>query len=155
VRPRQISQALNSFLAFDTRAGRGKDPKAATERQLAALRDVLDGFRKSFEYVQDYIGIYGLRMWQEEFTRVVAFNTEQESNKYLRVRVLPDASVHQSRTIPIPLMTQVRDTAARHSHQQRRVHAPLPLLLCAGAPGGYEWCADLHGPARRRVHNPV
>ena len=40
---------------------------------------MLDGFRKSFEYVQDYIGIYGLRIWQEEFTRIIEFNTEQAS----------------------------------------------------------------------------
>jgi hypothetical protein len=64
-------------------------------------------------YVQDYIGIYGLRMWQEEFSRVVAFNTEQEANKFARVRVLPDASVHQSRAIPIPLFTQVRTPICR------------------------------------------
>ena len=99
----QISRALHSVLVFDTRSGRGRDPRASLEGALATLRDVLGGFRKSFEYVQDYIGIYGLKMWQEEYTRIVGFNTEQECNKFLRRRVLPDASRFQSAAIPLPL----------------------------------------------------
>jgi WASH complex subunit strumpellin len=99
----QISRALHVSLVFDTRVARGKDPKVNMEAQLTTLRNVLVGFRKSFEYVQDYIGIYGLRMWQEEFTRIIAFNTEQECNKFLRRRILPDASEYQSTAIPIPL----------------------------------------------------
>jgi len=26
----------------------------------------MDGFRRSFEYIQDYVNIYGLKIWQEE-----------------------------------------------------------------------------------------
>jgi WASH complex subunit strumpellin len=66
----QISRALHACLVFDTKGGRGRDPKANLEAQLSLLRDVLDGFKRSFEYAQDYIGIYGLRMWQEEVREV-------------------------------------------------------------------------------------
>ena len=99
----QISRSFHLCLAFDLRPARGKDPKAAVEGALQLLRDQLAGVRNSFEYVQDYIAMYGLRMWQEQFQRIVAFNTEQEANKFSRRRVLPEASAHQSRAIPLPL----------------------------------------------------
>jgi WASH complex subunit strumpellin len=99
----QISRSFHVCLSFDLRPVRGKDPKAAVEGALQLLRDQLAGVRNSFEYVQDYVAMYGLRMWQEQLLRVVAFNTEQEANKFLRRRVLPEASVHQSRAIPLPL----------------------------------------------------
>jgi WASH complex subunit strumpellin len=102
----QISRALHSCLAFDTRGGRGRDPKAVVESAITTLREMLEGFRKSFEYVQDYIGVYGLRMWQEEFTRIIGFNTEAEANRYVRKKVLPEQSKYQSRAIPLPLFTR-------------------------------------------------
>lgn len=128
----QISRALHAVLVFDTRAGRGRDPRAALEGALRALRDVLGGFRKSFEYVQDYIGIYGLKMWQEEYTRIVAFNTEQECNKFLRRRILPDASRFQSAAIPLPLFLRppAGDTSGAITFMGRLVDA----LLCLTDP---------------------
>lgn len=125
----QTSRALHSLLVFDTRLGRGRDPKVAIEGQLSTLRDVLGGFRKSFEYVQDYIGIYGLKMWQEEFTRIVRFNTEQEANKYLRRRILPDASIYQSSAIPVPLYLKPPpgDTSGAITCMGRLVDALLVL----------------------------
>jgi WASH complex subunit strumpellin len=34
----------------------------------------LEGYRRSFEYIQDYVNIYGLRVWQEETARIVSYN---------------------------------------------------------------------------------
>lgn len=31
----------------------------------------MDGHKRSFEYIQDYIQIYGLKIWQEELTRII------------------------------------------------------------------------------------
>ena len=47
----------------------------------------MDGFRRSFEYIQDYINIYGLKIWQEEVSRIINYNVEQECNSFLRERV--------------------------------------------------------------------
>ncbi len=44
----------------------------------------MDGFRRSFEYVQDYVGMYGLKIWQEEVSRIINYNVEQESNSFLK-----------------------------------------------------------------------
>lgn len=48
----------------------------------------MDGFRRSFEYIQDYINIYGLKIWQEEVSRIINYNVEQECNSFLREKVL-------------------------------------------------------------------
>ena len=34
--------------------------------KLHALAEQMSGFRRSFEYIQDYVNIYGLKIWQEE-----------------------------------------------------------------------------------------
>lgn len=71
---------------------------------LAVAKQRLDGLRASFEYIQDFIGIKGLRVWQEEVSRAYLFYAEQEANRFVRKRVTPDASRHQSAAAPIPLL---------------------------------------------------
>lgn len=34
--------------------------------KLQALSMVMDGYRKSFQYIQDYININSLKIWHEE-----------------------------------------------------------------------------------------
>lgn len=38
----------------------------------------MDGFGRSVEYIQDYVDMAGLKMWQEELGRIVNCNIEQE-----------------------------------------------------------------------------
>lgn len=47
----------------------------------------MDGFYRSFEYIQDYVSIYGLKIWQEEVSRIINYNVEQECNSFLRAKV--------------------------------------------------------------------
>ena len=53
-----------------------------------ALAERMSGFRRSFEYIQDYVNIYGLKIWQEEVSRIINYNVEQECNSFLRTKVL-------------------------------------------------------------------
>lgn len=62
----------------------------------------MDGYRRSFEYIQDYIGMFGLKIWQEELSRVISYNVEQETNSFIRNKVAEWQSVHQSKAVPIP-----------------------------------------------------
>ncbi|OQV24357.1 WASH complex subunit strumpellin [Hypsibius exemplaris] len=71
-------------------------------QRLEILGAKMDGFRRSFEYIQDYIEIYGLKIWQEETSRIINFSVEQECNVFLRNKIPEWESVYQSRTIPIP-----------------------------------------------------
>ena len=55
--------------------------------KLEGLGDRMNGFRVSFEYIQDYVNIYGLKIWQEEVSRIINYNVEQECNSFLRTKV--------------------------------------------------------------------
>ena len=57
------------------------------EVKLKELGGKMDGFRRSFEFIQDYINIYGLKIWQEEVSRIINYNGQQECNSFLREKV--------------------------------------------------------------------
>lgn len=100
---RKISQALNHFLQFGAPDGRGGGRSDMAAR-LQKLQQTLDGYKRSFEYIQDYVNLHGLKIWQEEFSRIVKFNVEQECNKFLQAQVDPKTSAYQDKNIPIPLL---------------------------------------------------
>jgi WASH complex subunit strumpellin len=77
--------------------------------RVSSLSAQLDGLKRSIEYLQDYIGIAGLQMYQQELSRVINYNTEQESNQYLKKKVFDSASRYQSREVPIPRLTSIND----------------------------------------------
>ncbi|CAH0381661.1 unnamed protein product [Bemisia tabaci] len=92
-----IAHALHTGIIFS--------PKSKAEeliKKLEALGDIMDGYRRSFEYIQDYIGMFGLKIWQEELSRVISYNVEQETNSFIRNKVAEWQSVHQSKAVPIP-----------------------------------------------------
>ncbi len=55
--------------------------------KLDVLGAKMDGFVRSFEYIQDYVDIHGLKIWQEEVSRIINYNMEQECNSFLRTKV--------------------------------------------------------------------
>lgn len=75
--------------------------------KLKQLSETMDGYRRSFEYIQDYIGIYGLKIWQEELCRIIGYNVELECNSFLRNKLQPWQSSHQTDAIPIPVFPQM------------------------------------------------
>ena len=78
-----------------------KSPQLSFEDKLDKLSARLKGMKESFEYVQDYMNVFGLQLWQEEFSRLINFNVEMECNAYLTKKVLPWQSRYQSYAIPI------------------------------------------------------
>jgi len=67
----RVASSLNEILVFP------KDRIEELERSLQSLAVTLDGYCRSFQYIQDYIRLQGLQVWQEEFMRIVNFNVEQ------------------------------------------------------------------------------
>ncbi|WAR23300.1 WASC5-like protein [Mya arenaria] len=101
----QVARALHATLRFN--------PKAKTSElmpRLHHLGEQMEGFRRSFEYIQDYVNIYGLKIWQEEVSRIVNYNVEQECNSFLRTKVQDWESLYQSIAIPIPRFKQVDES---------------------------------------------
>ena len=98
---RQVSQAMHSTIDFSASAN-GGDLTEAFERAMGQLSGQMKGFRRSIEYIQDYVDMAGLKMWQEEVARIINYNIEQECNLYLKKKVLDVNSKYQSKVIPIP-----------------------------------------------------
>ena len=69
--------------------------------QLQKLQRHLAGFRRSFEYVQDYLGMYGLKIWQEEFSRIVNYYVEEECNAFLKKKQFWWDSKYYNEAVPI------------------------------------------------------
>jgi WASH complex subunit strumpellin len=96
---RQVSYALYSSLSFKNMT------REEINKNLSHLANTLDGIKRSIEYLQDYIGIAGLKIFQEEFGRVINYNAEQEANRYLKRKIFDSVSRYQSREVPIPRFT--------------------------------------------------
>ncbi|XP_060520959.1 WASH complex subunit 5 [Cylas formicarius] len=93
-----ISLAIHNELTFCQ-----KSKPDELEIKLKSLGRIMAGYKRSFEYIQDYININGLKIWQEEVTRLINYNVEQECNGFLRNKVHAWQSVYQSRYVPIPI----------------------------------------------------
>jgi len=93
----RIASSIHNILIFN--------PKSKVNElypKLAQLLKTMSGFKRSFEYIQDYVNIYGLKIWQEEIMRIINYNVEQECNSFLRQKVQDYESIYQSKNIPIP-----------------------------------------------------
>ncbi|XP_052892416.1 WASH complex subunit 5 [Anopheles moucheti] len=52
--------------------------------KLDSLHKIIHGYRRSFEYVQDYLNIHCMRIWNEEMARIIRFNVEKECQPFLK-----------------------------------------------------------------------
>ena len=78
----RVASAFHNALVFNQKGVSNDLPQV-----LLRLSSKTDGFRRSFEYIQDYLNIFGLKMWQEEVMRIINYNVEQECNTFLRQKV--------------------------------------------------------------------
>lgn len=60
------------------------------------------GYRRSFEYIQDFIGVPGLKIWLEELSRIIGYNVEMECNSFMRTKIVDWQSNNQSKVVPVP-----------------------------------------------------
>ncbi|XP_015276829.1 PREDICTED: WASH complex subunit strumpellin [Gekko japonicus] len=102
---KRVALALHRGLTFN--------PKAKPSELMPKLKDMaatMDGFHRSFEYIQDYVNIYGLKIWQEEVSRIINYNVEQECNNFLRTKIQDWQSMYQSTHIPIPKFAPIDES---------------------------------------------
>ncbi|CAH1995491.1 unnamed protein product [Acanthoscelides obtectus] len=93
-----IAKTLHNILTF------GSKPKQDDlEQKLNQLVQIMNGYKRSLEYIQDYINLNGLKIWQEEVTRIINYNVEWECNEFLRNKIHQWQSVYQNRYVPIPI----------------------------------------------------
>ncbi|KAH9415169.1 hypothetical protein DERP_006260 [Dermatophagoides pteronyssinus] len=94
---RQVVAAFHNTIVFNS-----KSKTIEIHSKLEELKRIMDGFRRTFEYIQDYVCINGLKMWQEELSRIINYNVEQECNAFMKQKVLDYQSLYQSKSVPIP-----------------------------------------------------
>lgn len=103
-----VSNAFHENLQFN---GKSKNPKdLLVIENLTKLSKIMDGHRRSFEYIQDYLNINGLRIWQEEIMRIIYFNVEQECNSFMKKKI--QFSRYQSDAIPIPIYQAISNDSS-------------------------------------------
>ncbi|XP_073650836.1 WASH complex subunit 5 isoform X3 [Tursiops truncatus] len=108
-----IRKELVKRVAFALHRGLIFNPRAKPSELMPKLKELgatMDGFHRSFEYIQDYVNIYGLKIWQEEVSRIINYNVEQECNNFLRTKIQDWQSMYQSTHIPIPKFTPVDES---------------------------------------------
>ncbi|XP_053956653.1 WASH complex subunit homolog 5 [Anastrepha ludens] len=123
---RHLANALNIGLIFTKTNKAKQQPTAELEAKLQALAKIMDGYRRSFEYIQDYLKIHGLKILQEEITRIINYNVERECNAFLRNKIQDWQSRYQSQTIPIPCFPPLQgDTSKSNNFIGRLAHEIL------------------------------
>ncbi|KAL7732828.1 hypothetical protein ACLKA6_005961 [Drosophila palustris] len=95
-----LANAYNLGLIFTPE--KGKTNVQLLQEKLQALAKTIEGYRRSFEYIEDYLRVQGLRILLEESQRIINYNVEKECNCFLRNKVQEWQSRFQSQTIPIP-----------------------------------------------------
>lgn len=100
---KNLSAAFNETLQFQNKGKNSNNKDLLVVENLTKLAKIIDGYRRSFEYIQDYLNINGLKIWQDEISRLINFNVERECNTFLRRKVQYFQSVYQSESVPIPI----------------------------------------------------
>ena len=116
-------------------------------RKLDSLADKLKKFQQAFEYIQDFIGLYGLKIWQEEMTRVVGYNTDLEASSFLPL-ISSNIEVYQSANVPIPKFKSEDTSAITFAGRLLREL----LKLCDIKKNIYiEWMHGWYDPSGREI----
>lgn len=77
---RKMSDSIQNTLQFQDQLESRVSPIQLAHNllnKLNRLNSIMSGYKRSFEYIQDYLFIYGLRMWQEELNRIIKFNVHE------------------------------------------------------------------------------
>ncbi|KAH8408087.1 hypothetical protein KR222_003047 [Zaprionus bogoriensis] len=109
-----LANAYNLGLIFN--AEKGKSAVQVLQQKLQALAKTIEGYRRSFEYIEDYLRVQGLRILLEESQRIVNYNVEKECNCFLRNKVQEWQSRFQSQTIPIPNFQPLQGDASKSNN---------------------------------------
>ena len=103
---KQLVKKIISVLYFSlmpTKKQKGGMNLSNFNKMIDLVGRALEGIQHSFEYMGDYVNLDGLRIWHHEYNRIMCFLVEQESNRFLKKKILGWQSEFQSKTVPIEL----------------------------------------------------
>lgn len=88
----------------------------------------MTGYRRSFEYIQDFVDMPGLKIWLEELSRIIGHNVEIECNSFMSAKLLDWQSNNQITGVPVPLFepcdNQSRTFIGRLARELIRITSP-------------------------------
>ncbi|XP_065337237.1 WASH complex subunit 5 [Cloeon dipterum] len=67
-----VADTLDQILVFNPKT------KGDLESKLNSLGKAMDGYQRSLGYMQDYVRMNGVQIWQEEMSKLFAYSLEQE-----------------------------------------------------------------------------
>ncbi|KAL0230343.1 hypothetical protein PCE1_003904 [Barthelona sp. PCE] len=76
-----IADTVHTHLVFNTKATHG--PETLVERFSTVKKELL-AIKTSMQYIQDYVNIEGLRLYNEEFERLVIYNVEESAFVFMK-----------------------------------------------------------------------
>ncbi|KAH0786381.1 WASH complex subunit 5-like [Histomonas meleagridis] len=107
IRKQLVKKIVNVLYYCIVNSDNKKKNNAITLQRFNQIIDLvgkaLEGIQHSFEYMGDYVNLDGLRIWHHEYNRIMCFLVEQESNRFLRKKILSWQSEFQSKISPIEL----------------------------------------------------
>ena len=109
----RVASILHNTLSFNTKS---KDRVGDLSSKIKLIAKEMEGFRKSFEYIEDYINIPGLRLWQEEISRIINHAVEREAAGFLK-NAGDSYNQFQSLAVPIPEFSPVPGDTSRCAPQ--------------------------------------
>jgi WASH complex subunit strumpellin len=123
---RKLSLALHQNLTF-------KDyTRKEIYENMNQVAMNLDSIKKSIEYLQDYIGIAGLKIFQQEFSRTINYNTEQEANRFIKKKIFDSMSRYQNKKIPIPkLISSYNSSNPNSSVEDSNALTFMGRIMCS------------------------
>jgi WASH complex subunit strumpellin len=71
-----LANMLHEGFIFDKRQ---PDMSREMFSKFEKLRDKIKGLKRSIEYIQDFLNIYGEKIWNEEIDRIIEFAVEKEA----------------------------------------------------------------------------
>jgi WASH complex subunit strumpellin len=70
-----LATMLHEGFIFDKKGNMSEEMMS----KFLALRDKIKGLKRSIEYIQDFLNIYGEKIWNDEITRIIEFAVEKEA----------------------------------------------------------------------------
>jgi WASH complex subunit strumpellin len=133
----KMRRVVEETLHFDGETGGPRAGKQGDSRQLidksqrlmAKLEELaitLSGYKRAFEYIQDFLAIYGLRMWQEELANIVRAHVDQAISETKDQQVVDQRSHGPAKSV-MSFSTLVRSTAVVVAPSGSKNHEGIQL----------------------------
>lgn len=121
---KRMSDSIQSTLQFQEAPGGDSHHSPITiiqaaqlmEQKLKTLAAIINGYKRSLEYIQDFLFIYGLRMWQEELARIIKSNFEQANTAIIEATNLSQSSDTASVSSRMTVQSQAASVGSAQRH---------------------------------------